>query len=364
LSFEVKDKLKVLSIDGHQTGPYLNALFGKDDFFVFSKSESGQVDYSQLPQQDLVILNELPIISSGLSAELNKYLVGGGAIVFFPDSLADLNSYNSFLNGDALSSVVSTIDKVEKVDVNHPLFADVFENKKSSSEAIDYPITLKHFPIVKGSSSRIVLMQLQGGDPMLSEYTVGKGTLYLFTVPLSPGFSNLARHAMVVPLLYKMALLSMRQPLFSYTLGIELPITLDRIAIGSDETFHLINKKLKVDLIPSHRNVPGGIQINTSGHVSQAGVYELNSVQGLVSLIAFNYNRKESTLSYLSSEEIETKATSAHLNNLQFFKPTANDLTKSINQMSEGIPLWKYCILLALFFLLAETLILRFRKTS
>ncbi len=362
LSFEVKEKLKVLSIDGHQTGPYLTALFGKDDYFIFNKSASGQVDYSQLPLQDLVILNEVPTISSGLKEELTKFLKSGGSVVVFPDSLADLTTYNSFLNGDGLMPVISTIDKVEKVDKKNPIFTDVFDNDKKSAEAIDYPVSLKHFPLSKGSSSRLVLMQLQGGDPFLTEYTVGKGTIYLFTVPLNPGFSNLARHAMIVPVLYKMALLSIRQPAFSYTLGQELPIELDRVTIGSDETFHLVNKSLKVDLIPSHRTVAGGIQINTSGQIAQAGVYELNSAQGLASLIAFNYDRKESVLTYLTTDEISAKADAAHLNQMQFFKPNAADLTKTLNQMTEGIPLWKYCIILTLFFLLAETLILRFWK--
>lgn len=364
LAFEVKEKLKVLSIDGHETGPYLNALFGKDDFFVFNKSASSQVDYSQLPQQDLVILNEIPSLSSGLSQELDKYLIGGGSIVIFPDSLSDLASYNSFLKGDALSSAVTAIDKVERVDTKHPLFVDVFDNNKRSTDAIDYPVTLKHFPLSKGSASRLVLMQLQGGDPLLTEYTLGKGTIYLFSVPLNPGFSNLARHAMIVPVLYKMALLSMRQPAFSYTFGRELPIELARVSIGSDETFHLVNKNLKVDLIPAHRNVAGGIQINTSGQLNRAGSYELNSAQGIAAVIAFNYDRKESILTYLSAEEIAAKGDAAHLSQMQFFKPNATDLTKTLNQMAEGIALWKYCILLALFFLLAETIILRFWKAA
>ncbi len=364
LTFEVREKLNVISIDDKTGGPYLKALFGQDPFFNFSQTAVSQVDYSQFSSKDLIILNELPTISSGLSSELNKYLEAGGSVVCFPDSTADLNSYATFLQENAFSNPVSGNDKVEKIDLQHPLFSDVFENKKKGQEAIDYPTVQRHFPINSKNGNRLSLMQLQGGDPFLSECTYGKGTLYLFSVPLTPGFSNLARHAMVVPLLYKMALLSMRQPAFAYTLGREVPIELDRTTIGNDQTFHLVNTKLNTDLIPTHRVMAGGVQVNVSGQIKQSGTYDLNTTAGLAAVIAFNYDRKESELNYLNTSAIESEIKTSGANNVQIFKGSTADLTKTLNEISEGIPLWKYCILLTLIFLLAETVLLRFWKTT
>lgn len=364
LAFNVREQLNVLSIDGHSGSPYLKALFGNDPYFKFSSVGVSQVDYSKLNNQDLIIINEVADFSSGLNAEITKYTERGGSIIWFPDSEANLTSYNNFLTGDAFSTAVNNIDKVERIDLQNPVFADVFETKNNSTDKVNYPVTTKHFPLSHNGNGRLVLMQLQGGDPFLSQYNRGKGKIYLFAVPLTPGFSNLARHAMIVPLLYKMALLSTRQPEIEYTLGKNAPITLEKETIGADETFHLIDSTSKVDIIPAHRVLPEGVQVNVGDQIPASGNYELKKGKDLAAVVAFNYDRKESELKYLSGDQIAQLSNGAHLTGLQFYTSNVNDLTKTLHQQAEGIALWKYCILLALLFLLIEILLLRFWKTT
>jgi hypothetical protein len=359
--------LNILSIDGRQSGPYLKALFGQDPFFKFNQVAMNQVDYSSLGFQNLIVLNELPSVSSGLSTELNKYVAGGGSLIWFPDSAADLNSYNMFASQigiDSWLSISNNSDKVEKVDVANPVFSDVFENKKSDGR-IDYPTAAKHFLIGTGSNSnRQVLMQLQNGNSFLSQYSIAKGSVYVFTVPLSPGFSNIARHAIVVPLLYKIALLSMKSPAMMEVLGRNEPIMLDKNAIGADETYHLVNSKIKLDIIPMHRVLPNGVQINVGDKIPASGHFDLNNGKNTAAILSYNYDRKESDLRFLDEAAITEKATSARITNLRYFKGGTADLTKTINQLAEGVSLWKYCILAVLVFLLIETLLLRFWKKA
>lgn len=367
ISFEVKEFLNILSIDGRQSGPYLKALFGQDPFFKFNQVAMNQVDYSSLGFQNLIILNELPSISSGLSAELNKYVAAGGSLIWFPDSAADLNSYNQFASQigiDSWLSISNNADKVEKVDISNPVFSDVFENKKLDGR-IDYPTASKHFVIGAGSNTnRQVLMQLQNSESFLSQYSIVKGSVYVFAVPLTPGFSNIARHAIVVPLLYKMALLSMKSPAMMEILGRNAPIMLDKNAIGSDETYHLINSKLKVDIIPMHRVLPNGVQINVGDKIPLSGHFDLNSGKNISAVLSYNYDRKESDLQFLDETAIKEKSTAARITYLRYFKGGTADLTKTINQLAEGVSLWKYCLLAVLFFLLIETLLLRFWKKA
>ena len=256
-SFEVKNKINIIAINGNGISPYLKALFGNDAFFGFNNASVSQVDYSLLPQQNFVVLNDLPSISSGLASELEKYLNSGGELLVFPDSSTDINSYNQFLqsiHADAITGINNNTDRVEKLDRNHPLFKDVFEKSRNTESTIDYPVALKHFDVSQTTrSNRQVLMKLQGGAPFLLQYSVGKGTVYLFTVPLKPGFSNLARHAVFVPALYQMALLSAKQHDISFTLGADDGMDLNQSNIASDETFHLVNTAKKFDVIPNHR---------------------------------------------------------------------------------------------------------------
>ncbi len=70
-------------------------------------------------------------------------------------------------------------------------------------------------------------MELPGKQPFWSGYNSGKGKVYVSAVALNDDFSNLQRHALFVPVMFRIALLSGHdQPLF-YTLGedesIEVP---------------------------------------------------------------------------------------------------------------------------------------------
>lgn len=365
-SFEVKNKIVILSVNDNGVSPYLKALFGTDPLFGFNNAAVSQIDYSLLPQQNLVILNDLPSISSGLASELAKYLNSGGELLIFPDSGADINSYNQFLqsiNGDAINGINSNSDRVEKLDRNHPLFKDVFERTKNNESSIDYPVAVKHFEVNQTTrSNRQVLMKLQGGSPFLLQYTVGKGTVYLFTVPLKPGFSNLSRHAVFVPALYQMALLSVKQHDISFTLGADEALNLSSVSIAGDATFHLVNAAKKFDVIPNHRVTASGILVAFNKVVKEAGNYDLLANQQTASSIAFNYNRAESYLKSFTPDQITNQLQQYKLSNMQLMSPEIPDLTKKLNQLAEGISLWKYCIMLVLLFLLIEVLLLRFWK--
>ena len=365
LAFEVKEKVNIINLEGNNNvGVYTDALFSRDSFFNFKPFDYTKVDYQELQTADIVLLSELPSFSSGLLDELNKFLNNGGNIVLFPDSGNDKSTYSSLLEGNAFTELNVGENKVEKIDLKHPLFSDVFDKSKRQDGNMDYPKVSKHFRLAGGSSNRINLMTLEGGDPFLSEIKKARGSLYVFSVPLSPGFSNLSRHALVVPLLYRMALLSLNQMQFSFVLGEANQIELDKIQMSADETFHLKNERLKTDLIPSHKVFPGGVFVNTNDIVREADVYNLENSGKLIASIAFNYNRKESAMNFYTVDEVKSKADESGMLNLTTFKPENVDLTKTLSQLSDGISLWKYCIVFVLLFLLIEILLLRFWKTK
>ena len=62
---------------------------------------------------------------------------------------------------------------------------------------------------------------------------------------------------------------------------------------------------------------------------------------------------------YLNSEEINNQAARIKA---QVVSNADADLSAVISEMNRGIALWKYCIMLALFFIAIEILLLRFLK--
>jgi hypothetical protein len=64
-AFEVADKIKTLVINGTQPNPYLERALSSLPSFELLSLSVNQLDYSRLPDFQLIILHELPSISSG-----------------------------------------------------------------------------------------------------------------------------------------------------------------------------------------------------------------------------------------------------------------------------------------------------------
>lgn len=362
-SFEVAGSMQVICINKAAESPYLKAMFGGNAFFDLKNQNISRLDYSLFSNGQLIILNELTVISSGLAEELKKFVLKGGSLVVFPDSVPDMSSYQTFLQNmqtDVYTTLNTTEDKVERIDTKSDLFSDVFEKVP---ENMDLPVVQKHFEISSTiQSKKEVLIKLATGAPLLSRYPSGKGKIYLFSVPLNSDFSGLPRHSLFVPVMYKIALLSRLTPALSYQIGGSSSINTGNIGLGGEDVFHLINENAKVDVIPQHRSDPGGTIIDIPDGLSQAGNYNLHFNEKVISVISLNYNRKESPLEANSLDELNKTIETARLINFNTIAPDKPDLTKSLLETNEGLRFWKWCIVFALLFLLVEILLLKFLK--
>lgn len=368
-SFHVKSVLRVLSVNSEQQSPYLSALFESNPLFSFQQTRLEAVNYSEFASQDLIVLNQLEKIPSGLSEEVRKFLSAGGTVCFFPDSMVEFNSYNTFLGivgADQLGEVVSTSDRIAEVDREHVLFKEVFENRTiGSGERIDLPTAERIFTVTKsGNSTAQVLLKTLAGLPFLSEYVSGKGLFFMFTVPLNPGFSNLSRHALFVPILYRMSLLSGRSVSVSSWLGENKPVLMNISPPSGDQTFHVINSATNTDVIPAVRITPSGLSVQADAQLDRAGNYNVVKGNEEVAVLSYNYNRGESDLKFLDEDRLLDRLRESGLSKAILYKSTEPDLGKVLAEINSGISLWKYCVIFCLIFLLIEILIIRFWKTT
>jgi len=365
-SFKISSQLNILSLNTEFPNPYLMVLFGQDRYFNISNSDQRQIDYSLFQKQSLIIMNELKEISSGFTAEMKKYIDDGGTLIVIPDSAADIMSYSSFLNGigaDPFSGLVENDEKVVKITLEDPLFTGVFSDGNKVDESADFPIVHKYFSqTISSSSRREILMQLRSGSPLLSRYREGNGNIYIFSVPLNGTFSNLARHALFVPVVYRIALLSEKSSRLAYMIGRDDRIEIPGIQLSGDNVFHLVNEKQKFDIIPAHKTIGSETVLTVNGIINEAGIYDLKTRNELVSALSFNYNRKESMLKFRSEEQLNSSLEELKLNNFKVMADKSVPLVKSLSVLNEGIRLWKYCIMMVLLFLAFEILLLKFWK--
>lgn len=359
-SFEVASQLSIYSLSkSFHTNPYVNALFGKDAYFSLKTSGENQVDYTTLQQSNVVILDELKTISSGMAGEIKKFTEHGGSLVLFPDSAIDFNSWQSFLqsvDADHFTAFNSNPDKVEKLSTGHALFKDVFEKM---TDNMNLPSVSMHYELSTGvRTSKETLIRLQSGGAFLNKYSFGKGNIYLFTVPMDPAFSNFTRHALFVPVLYKICLLSHPLNELQNTIGKNNSVTINK-EISGEETFHLVNKEKAFDVIPESRNDQYGLSVFFGDFLKESGNYDLQFKGNTVADIAMNYNRNESQLDYFDATQLQSKVDEARLSNFKLADGSHADLAKKIAQANEGISLWKWCIILVLVFLGLEIVFLK-----
>ncbi len=366
LSFEVKDHLSVLAINEGSPSPYVYALFKSDSYFQLKNSPVNQIDYSSFASDNLIVLNNLKEISSGLEQELKKYLEQGGAVLVFPSSEINAGSYQNFfqaVNADSYSQLVEADDKVYFIERKSPVFADVFE-KKNQTENLDLPVVKKYYHSDRATRSITeVLMKLQSGNSFLSLTAVGKGKLYSCASPLDESSSNFPKHALFVPVVLKSAMSGFNSFQLPQVIGANTEIEIPGAQLAGENVMHLLNAEQKFDVIPETRAVNNRPSIAFHDQVKAAGNYSLESGGKIVSALSFNFDRRESDLACYTTDELKALAEKSGLHTLNFLDGT-KELTHSVTQLNEGTRLWKYCVWLALFFLACEVLLIRFMRSS
>jgi hypothetical protein len=355
-SFNVNQQMPVLLIDGGIPNPYLKAVFASDPFFATNRVPDGNVDYAGLNSLPIVVISDVKAISTGLAQQLKTYVAKGGTLVVFPSADADLANYHAFLqpmNAAWPEKIMTEATKVSALNRQSPVFKNVFE---SFPENPDLPVVKKYFQLSPSRGGQDNLMQLTGGQSFWAGYTSGRGKVYVSAVPLNEEYSNLPRHALFVPILFRIALLSGHDlPLF-YTLGEDETLEIPPVQITEKQLLKLV--KGDQSTIPDVRQQEGSTLLYLSDQLHETGIYSLKKQDSTLASLAFNDNRSESDMSYLSQaalKELMPKSTT-------LLTGGNASLKGIVTETNFGTQLWKLCIILALIFLAAEILLIRYFK--
>ncbi|HPH21528.1 MAG TPA: hypothetical protein PLE32_22215, partial [Haliscomenobacter sp.] len=359
-SFFVADEIKVLSINDATPNRYLQAAVNGLPYFKLTDVNSQSLDYSKFVDYQLVILNDLANVSTGMGAELKEYIDNGGNVLLFPGRNANLGTYSTFLqsfpaNPPQSFEQVSRI--VGEVNQGEFIFKDVFLNKSAN---LRLPSTQGNYTFGRfNSRAEEQLLSYRDGNPYLSKYKQGKGNLYVCAAPLAQEFNNLVNNGEIfVPMLYKMAISAGTDPRIAYTIGRDELLEADHQANSAEIVYKM--KGEGGEFIPEQRAVGAKVFLTMNGQVKKSGFYDLFLNPGQVNHgYAFNYNRRESALQYYSPTELTERLGEAV--NIISALDTAV-LTAQIEEDNRGTVLWRWCIILALLFLGIEILLLRFWK--
>lgn len=362
-SYTVDSLITILAINERDTSKSFYSLFGKDSYFKLTQTTGKNIDYSQFPKNNLIILNGLKNISSGLTSELEKIVKTGATILLFPSDDINESEYNEFLvlfKANRIQKFDTSTTTVSSIDVEHPLFSGVFEK---IPENMDLPVLNGHYTF----SSLFLnleerLMVTMKGNTFLSKFQYSNGALYICSAPLNEKYSNFSKHAIFVPVLYKIAVSGYKSNDLYQEIGTDETIEISARTISTDNVFHVVSKENNFDVIPEFRPVNSKIMLLLHNQLRKSGNYEISTSNETVKGVSFNYNRKESDLTMLSLDEIRVGIESIGLSKDALITANSETFIKKLSETAEGKKLWIWCITITLLFFGIESLLMRLWK--
>lgn len=332
-----------------------------DSLFQIQSRTFGHPWSSLLGETDILILSNYDALSPEEANAIRRFLEKGKSVWLVLGNAVKLDSYNQHLFvpcwGDSLHfsskrGGSNTYFTLGYVDLKDPFLQGVFE---TTVKRIPSP----HFfriAQLHGDSFRSIF-RLSNGDPLLSEFAYGEGTLLVLDTGLEKDWSDLAYSNFFPPLVYrtiqylsqsrykKTGSALVGEPLvFSFPVSrfpFQQPIW---VTLPSGE---------KEMLAPEFRQ--GEVVLHFLS-TEKPGVYRFYARDTLLAIRAVNLDPKESDFRLISRETFST------------FFPKARviwvDPDVSIASRQRGVMLWKSFFVLVLCFLVAESFLSQWKEKT
>jgi len=351
------EKINITEINKINKKTPFQTLFGNDTtLFNFKSLEVDKINYSALAKQDLIILNEVDEISSGLLNSLLLFINNGGSFLLTPPSdLTNFSNYNNLLKSLDLNTINKKTEnelKINQFSINHPIYKNVFTGKLNK---VNYPISQQTYVLNKNKISSQII-GLANKEDFLITYSTETGNKYQFSSPLDKNYNNFAKHALFVPTLINIAMSSILIKTPYYIIGRNKYIRTHNIN-NSTENTHIKGKN--IDIIPILKNKNGKQLLDHHNQITKNGIYSILNNNQLTDKIAFNYNTSEAIVLSLKANELKEFISKNNIKNTNIISNTKTKLKTIIKEQEIGKEYWKIALLLSLLFFAIEIILIK-----
>lgn len=345
------DRLTVFEIRANPQQRIIEKVFGNKTVFTFESTTPVNVNYSNLSKADLLVLNELNTMDAPLLQAVSAYLRAGGTLLLIPSDTPGIDSYASLVPGLSVSKQAQVLS-LSKPDFKNPFFANIFQEQ---SVQLAMPVVRNS---IEWKNDRHAILQQQDDKPYLSLFQ-NMGKVYLLGGPLHPEYGSFYLHALFVPILYRIAASGIRNQQALYTL-LSQPIVSFRIdSVKTDQVVTLSGEEM---ITPSQRWINQQVVLDFAGIEMKAGNYAVTNKYDTVAWLAFNQVKEESKLRTLE-EEAMVLAFGPQADVYAVDVQSSQAMEQALKENYQGIALWRYALVAALFCIVLEVLLLRFWKS-
>ena len=343
LTIPPSKKLKVCVIGG-EANRNIDAIFTNEDYFDFSLFTERTVDFDKVLNADLVLFHSFDRLPGW--ADLSRLK---GSVIIIPSAKIDLANYSNFMNSKLQLSTDSVMRELRLDGLRHPFFEGIFDK-------LDARTSMPETRVLYRTSD--VNEELLGGSvPFLQRLTRDGKSIYFFGGPLASDYSSLQNHALFLPVMYRIAEQSVGADRPLYTRLSDKPVNLP-VQLGSRNVqLNGMGAEFVSEIYPNQSSVSLILpnDLNSPGH------YYLLADEDTLDVLALNIAREESLINWNDANALrEVFQNRPYTRVLE--TESLDELQVGLREMKDGKPIWKYALLLALMFLVAEIAIHRWLK--
>ncbi len=369
LSYFVEPKLKALAIYNSTPGSleglkYITALFEEDDYVEIETMDIQSLQVNRFSEKNTIFIINPDDFSSGFLNGLVSAVSNGSSVVLFPELTRQPANYNQFLSGFN-AATVSGIDtaalEITGIDFHNRFFRNVFQERRENAMQPKIEGHLKFAENIR--SGETSLLWFQNDDKALSMLPYEKGKVWVFSFPLNRQNETFAHDILFVPSIYNIVLNSLPHQQISYIAGREQTFFLPgNINADLSSPIEIENKEKNIKFIPGITISQQGYRLDLSGLTENAGYYFVKNKNEIIASLSFNYDRSESNLSCFSPDELKERVKLLNLEKASVLDNLKSNFSEILQEIHRGKQLWKWCLILALTFIVIEVLIARFWK--
>jgi hypothetical protein len=365
-TYEINESVRILLITQDNTSKNLEQLYVLNPYYKFDLKNINNINQEDFKDKDLIILQNIDNIPSGISEKLDEALKNGSTVSLITGEQANLPNWNSFLNSHKLPGLLRLSNlnsELNYFNAEDPLYYGVFEN---SPENYKYPKLKQAYPLnISPSNNFISLFNYNNTDPFLIYSKFNNGRIFVQSTPLNSSFSNFQNHALFAATYLRIAETSNLNKKLQFSIGetgSQYPLN---TSVEEKNQIHLINIENKVDVIPSVINSNSSRYLSfdqIKEQINTSGFYSLKNEENFKDEVAFNYSRQESEIVNFNKSEIIENFENANWKNVKPLEVNeAGDIEISSLKVAEY---WRFLLILALCFLAIEILLLKLWKTK
>lgn len=361
VSYVVNDKQRIYLLAANQAESPIGRLFESDSDYELQRFSPSSVNYQTLRNEGTLFVEGLPSLSSGLITIITEKLKRGHSVCLVPPRNADLRSYNQLMasvNAHRLSAPDTGLSRLQKLEVNHPFFKNLFDRVP---QEIDLPTYSYLYAQDKALSQ--ALLTTQSNQAFFSLTPVGEGSLFTLYSPLDDQSTNFAAHGLFTPLMLRVSENNGYRQVLYATAGQQDALRVGGSVLDKDPELSLIevSSPNAVSHRPEVRRLPDAMQLFIGNLDLQAGNYELrDGANQTLMALGVNTPANESDIRGYTPEELEETAEKTGAFSVSDKSP--EHLYASLQGQLNRAKLWPWFIAAALLFVVLEICITRWLK--